>query len=1627
MKRFLLVFTALILVLTAFGQDHKLNITGKVSDQKTKKRLGGSTIKVLDGGTVVKSVQASGSGTFSILLPLNKKYRIEVSKPGKVTKFFNVDVSGIYEEDLPPGNLPLQVDMTLFDDSPNVDFSFLKSEAVVDFFYDDMQASMGFNKGKLNKMKKKIDKLLAEAEAAGDKEDTKRKDFEKLMAEGESLYSKSNYEGALQKYEAAKNLIPDDPLVKARIKEVQDKLKNQQQEAEYNKLITQADNAFGNKSYKDALGKYNQALNIKPNESHPTNRIIEIEGILEKLKKEEEDKAKREEQYKNLITAADNLASQKDYSKAISKYEEALTIKPDEAYPKGKVSELKSLLKKLEDEKKKEEEYNALISSADAAFTSKDYAKSKSDYEAALKIKPAEAHPSNRIKEIEKILADEAKAKELEEKYAKLIQEGDAAFGSKSWDDAKAKYEQALQLKAGEGYPTAQLQKIKEEKEKAAAEAALEAEYNKLIAEAKQKFDAKDYEGAKAKYKEALTKKDQDFPKEQIKIINGLIQKLKEEEENQAAYDKLMQEGESLMAAKEYEEAKQKFSNALLRKPQEALPKQKMDEIDALLKKLEEEKKLAAIEEQYNNYMKLGNEKMTEKDYQTAIERFKNALEVKPNDSEALAKIDEANKKIKEAEELAKKEAEEKAYNELIQKGEELIGKESWTDAKLKFQDALNMRPTESLPKEKIAFIEKKIAEMDATEAKEKEYKSLIDAADNYYNQGKWSEAKSKYQAALVVKPDESKPKERIAEIDKKLEELAKNNAKLAAYQEKLKLADDAFNAGKYAESIPLYKAAKEVDETQVYPDSQITKAEEKIKELAAQKELAAYQKVIDQADALRDQQKYKEAIDKYGAASSMQPGEAYPKQQIEFLNDLIKKQEEALKNKEQAEKDYQAYLAKGQEELSKENYQAAIDAYRNASAIKPAETLPKKKIDEINALIAKANGAKQMEAQYNEHIKQGDNLMASSSYEAAIEAYKSALGIKPGESYPTEQIKKAEGYLSQVSAIKDDKDYQRYMKEGIKYLARDEMLDAAEDYFKRALKEKPGDTEALAKIEEVKQRRDNLAQAEQDAVDKEAKYNKLINAADNLFEQSKWNEAQIKYTEARNVFDRAYPKEQIEKCKNKLIKNDGELIKKIAKVIKVADKKFAAADYEKAKELYTRAIGLNKNINRTDQYPIDQLEKIKDILFEKDKTNVAVEEYGELVTISVEEMNRKFEESITNSDFKDVKEIDDVKVKYDDEENQLRKDQYKEIGKLELDLQEYKKDSELLTIKMDDNRKDNEILVDKFNDQVAINNDEMAKYEWMEVERVRADVDLMYKNDAEQRVEMDKNRIDMERKVVDYNVELNKKSIERNANVEVEIDNLRGNIENKMMEMEVAFNGMDNMRDETAKNAEILVDNLEVHNFKEYSKDEDGIHLVKDDVAEMKKDIEQSFDEADENRKKTTKDVETYSDQLEIVDQKRADEYTDRIVDTKEDADLLVYKRDENVAQFDKERIKNEKKIENFEDRIEKNKVEIEKEDTKKADEAKALADKLMEIRNGQFTEKMANDLADKFPQGMTEDIYQQKNSKGEIIGFVVRRIVVSGDRGDIYVMRKNRFGTSFTKNGAPTNQYVWDNESFR
>ena len=899
-----------------------LDFDGKIKNETTGDKLDGTTITIKRNGSTWKTLTVDKSGKFSFSLEPDAEYTIIFSKPGFVSKKIYVNTKNVPPEEATYGfDFPMQ--MNLFEEIEGLDVSIL-NQPIAKISFDPNSGYFDFDPSYTKSIKKQIEEMKKQLEELN-------RQYTNAIKSADAKFAQKSWQEAMELYQKAasiktKEQYPKDKI--AEIKKILDEQK-QQQEAEkqkrdkYNAIIADADSKFSAKDYENAKAKYNEALGIFPDEKYPKDKIAEIEKLIAAQKQ-------KEEQYKSLIAEADSKFSSKDYEGAKAKYTEALGIKPNEQYPKDKISEIEKLLSELAAEKQKEEQYKALIAEADSKFSSKDYEGAKAKYTEALGIKPNEQYPKDKISEIEKLLSELAAEKQKEEQYKAIIAEADSKLSAKDYEGAKAKYTEALGIKPNEKYPKDKISEIEKLMSELAAEKQKEEQYKAIIAEADTKFSSKDYEGAKAKYTEALgIKPNEQYPKDKISEIEKLLSELAAEKQKEEQYKALIAEADSKLSAKDYEGAKSKYNAAIGVKPNEQYPKDKIAEIEKILAELAaKEASEKQKEEQYKALIAEADSKLSAKDYEGAKSKYNAALGVKPNEQYPKDKISEIEKILaelsaKEEEDKLAAEAERKKreyYNALIKKADDSFNKQDWDDAISNYQQASFMYPNEQYPKDKIAEIERLKKELadkqNAAQQKEAQYKALIAEADSKFSSKDYQGAKSKYQEALGIKPNEQYPKNKIAEIEKLLAELAaQQNQPKEEPKEKPK------------------EIAVTVDNT----DKQ-------------------YQDLIASADNLFSNKEYIKAKSTYQKAQNLKPSEEYPADKIAEIDNILAKLQAEEQQKylaEKAKKDkYNKLLKEGQKQFILKNYQQAINAYESALAIYPDEKYPKGRIEEIKRLM---------------------------------------------------------------------------------------------------------------------------------------------------------------------------------------------------------------------------------------------------------------------------------------------------------------------------------------------------------------------------------------------------------------------------------------------------------------------------------------------------------------------------------------------------------------------------------------------------------------------------------------------------------------------------------------------------
>jgi len=371
--------------------------------------------------------------------------------------------------------------------------------------------------------------------------------------------------------------------------------------------------------------------------------------------------------------------------------------------------------------------YQNAIAKGDKAFIDKDYPTAKKSYEEALTYKASESYPKNKLNEINKVTlqeketADAREKKRLEQEALAKASEEKRLSKEKELADAKEKQrlEQEALAKTAEDKRLIQEKALADAKEKQRLEqeALAKTSEEKRLAQEKQLSEQKALADAKEKErleKEALAKEEEDKKLADAKEKQRLEQEAiaKAAEEKRLADEKQLSEQKALADAKE----KERLEKEALAKAEEdkklADVKEKQRLEQEAIAKAAEEKRLAQEKEiaDAKEKQRLEQEALAKAEENKRIAKEKEFAEAKEKERLAQKKaIAEAAEK-KRLEEEAAATLLENTYTASITTADSAFQVKSFIFAKAAYLKALELKSAESYPKDRIAEIDSLLA-----------------------------------------------------------------------------------------------------------------------------------------------------------------------------------------------------------------------------------------------------------------------------------------------------------------------------------------------------------------------------------------------------------------------------------------------------------------------------------------------------------------------------------------------------------------------------------------------------------------------------------------------------------------------------------------------------------------------------------------------------------------------------------------------------------------------------------------------------------------------------------------------------------------------------------------------------
>ncbi len=1535
MKYFLL-FLGVFMSWILSAQTLTFGFKGTVSNFESGKNESGVTVQIIQDGKPVGSATTSSNGKYQVKGPVNykKPFKVQFTKAGMATKFVNFDFKEINEEDTPAGSEFYPVSdfsMTMITSKPEVDLSFLNNEPVGAFYWNYSSNRAESDNALRDRMKNKVEKLINDAQ---------------------------------------KN--------------------NAENDAKYQALIVEADNLYNAQKWEEALLKYEAALSIKPTEKHPSDRINELDALILAKKKEDLANQQADYEYNNLIKAADALRDQKKYEPAIVKYEEAL-LKKDEDYPRTQISELKKLVEQQKSQAEIDAKYNEAVKMADMFYNQKSYLSAKDKYIIANNLKPQEQHPIIRLAEIEKKQNELNEANEKKKKYEDAVAAADAFFGQEQYEDAKAKYLEALTYESGATYPTLRIKDCDKKIAELLAQKQKQEKIDKLLQEGATFFDQAKWVDSRGKYNEVLILDPGNLvAKDRLSEIDVKIKEAGDLAAQEAKFNKLVGEGDVAVKGLKWQDAKSKYEEALGIKEDSAV----RGKLDGVLAKIKEEEEKANLEAKFQELKTQGLQLAIEQKWFEAKDVLTQAKDIKA-DPVVIQKLKEVEEKIKSNEALLKLEEE---YNSLIAEAQSKEGSKNYDGAIAKYKEASLKKPAEKMPKDKIIELEllkKDLAKQAEIDAK---YDAFMKKGNELMALQKYLDAIKEFNSALAIKPEEQEPADKAAECERL--EREKGNEEDQKIEKILTVALQKFDEKDYPKSRELAERFLSFKPNDTRGRDLLAKIND------METRTKAYQAKMAEGKKLKSEKIYQKAIASFEQALVIFPEEKEPKDLIDELRALMDSQTS------EAEKEalYKDFMNKGGISEAAKSWDQALVHYQNALNVRPESQAAKDKVAEMQQILDDLANASKSEQEkqdkFNKLIQEADSYFSSEEYLDAKVKYDAALALYPNNSYAKNQSIQCERRERDKSLAEAERSYRKIVDKADEYFNAEDY-EKAREYYERALSVRAVDPYPQKKIDEIEailNPRD-FGAVEMKPLGDPFPENSIMDGYA-LLVQADIERKNVKNEAVVNTVDGALANENMMRDL-KVIQQEETTneIRRVVEGISVSneesdDNRRAIVKALRDADLEYEMIAITDNQYKTSdlrraQDKLDIVEAEGDIDYTQ-RTNVYVENhdlldsYSGALRVEMQERSEKYIDRNIDSDVK----LDLVQNRVEEDniegyERQRRNDQL---------VEDVEKNAENTYNTISDEKekaltsKNSLIVLENLKvDERAVSDSKHApgnKEELKTVETVVIEAEKVKSEYADLRTEGNASQM------IVINSELDQDFSDR--------DNGRKENVEKYKENEFVLN--------EGKREKLEQENIKYLANKNIIDEEDKKQVVIKEQADEK--------------------LAQNATMVEIINVGANSSYEEKGMSDDEQR-MATRSGVENISSSTDEF------LENSTDKQKENALKVE--DLNKAMEAgtinqesakkEQLLDARQKIENIDGSKpakkRIANALGQEYPEGVSQESFTQSDENGLMTAIITRRIVVINGEGNVYVRTQTLHNITYTKNDQPTTEYTWQKET--
>lgn len=746
---------------------------------------------------------------------------------------------------------------------------------------------------------------------------------------------------------------------------------NAQQPQTYEQTIRSANERFAEKDYMSAKTYYELALRLKPGDPVATRLLAETVSLIQKQMEEQE-------KFYGQMDEGDKLLAAGKEDAALTAYRKALQIFPNDRYVLGQVEKI---TRRQEENRQKQKDFDQAMQRGTQFFEGGRYEEAILQFNQASSIFPDNAEAKTKLQQSEHALAQ---MREKETNFQRLITEARNQLGRRNFNDAKKRVEEALVVFPQNSEALSLLSEINRMID-------ISTRYEAAIARADQAYETKQLAEARALYAEAQKIwPEQGFAADMIRRIDETLNS--DAYRNEVLLASLLRKANEAYDKQNLKLALDKYNKVLEINPDHVLAGQRATELTFALR---QQQKQAEDQAQFERLMAEGSAHEQKQDFTAAVTTYTKALEIKPGDATAQAKLDAAKNKMTE---LATAKASAERYQQLMSEAQTLLKNNELRPAIEKLTEALTVKPGDAVATAEKSKAETLLRELEAKNELESRYAQLIRNADDAFAKSDFKVAELAYIEAAELKPSEAYPRQRARLSQENLVRLEAENAANLRYASLIEEADKFFKQQDYERATEFYTQASTLKPAENYPKTQLANIAETRQALAKKQETEQrVNTLLAQGNELMQSKKWSEAIAAFEQAIRLDPANTTaPARKAEAELSMEREHREMQQRYEQS-------IAEADRQMGLNNYQDAIAAYKIALGFKAGDDYATKRISQAEAIILER--LTNLRNEYNRIITEADRSFNAKNYDKAIELYLNAENTKPDETYPRQMI----------------------------------------------------------------------------------------------------------------------------------------------------------------------------------------------------------------------------------------------------------------------------------------------------------------------------------------------------------------------------------------------------------------------------------------------------------------------------------------------------------------------------------------------------------------------------------------------------------------------------------------------